>query len=142
MEKEKNTLKPKEQIGKGFNNEHWQKVKKARLSPPISFRADIGDYNEFNELIAENKLDKQESLRGMFSGYMRGEVPSVKLDLIVQELTLKDERINQLEEKLLKTIKFLEEHKSQLIDGGAAKDSVIVMSINAQIEQIKKDLKL
>jgi hypothetical protein len=97
MEKEKNTLKPKEQIGKGFNNEHWQKVKKARLSPPISFRADIGDYNEFNELIAENKLDKQESLRGMFSGYMRGEVPSVKLDFMVQELTLKDERINELE---------------------------------------------
>lgn len=97
MEKAKNTFKPKEQIGKGFNNEHWQKVKKARLSDTISFRADIGDYNEFEELVNENNLDRQGCLRTMFSGYIKGEIPSIKLDLIVQELTLKDERIESLE---------------------------------------------
>lgn len=97
MEKAKNTFKPKEQIGKGFNNEHWQKVKKARLSDTISFRADIGDYNEFEELVNENNLDRQGCLRTMFSGYIKGEIPSIKLDLIVQELTLKDDRIESLE---------------------------------------------
>jgi len=91
-----------EQIGKGFCKEHYEKVKKARENKDftLAFRPLNDDYNSFIKFVEVNRLDKTEVLRQMFSAFMKDEIHPNKLDLIVRELTLKDEIINDFKEEV------------------------------------------
>lgn len=118
--KDANGNKLPEQIGKGFNKDYNEKLTqevKARVSPRIK------------KLVTDFTKNGNESdfLRLVLERFFKDEIEPTKLEFIVQELTLKGERIAQLEH-------FLEQLKSQLLDTYAA-DSVIITCINNQLNK-------
>lgn len=62
----------------------------------------------------------------------------MSLDFVVQELTLQREIIAEQKNKIDEAILNLEDYRSQLIDGGAKPDSVLVTSIELIIKKLKK----
>ena len=118
-----------EQIGKGLNAEHWAKVKAARenLTETIAFRVSEKTKIQLDKFAKGVQLKPSDILKVLLKRLLDDEMEATKIDFIVQEMTLKDERVAQLEY-------CLEQLKSQLSDT-FRKESVIMTIIN---EKLKK----
>jgi len=118
-----------EQIGKGLNAEHWAKVKAARemLTETIAFRVPEKTKLQLDKFAKGVQLKPSDILKVLLKRLLDDDIDATKLDFIVKEMTLKDEKIAQLEY-------CLEQLKSQLSDT-FSKDSVIMTIIN---ENLKK----
>jgi len=118
-----------EQIGKGLNTEHWAKVKASRikLTETIAFRVSKKTKIQLDKFAKGVQLNPSDILKALLKRLLDDEMDATRIDFIVKEMTLKDERIAQLEY-------CMDQLKSQLSDT-FKKDSVIMTIIN---ENLKK----
>jgi len=115
-----------EQIGKGLNAEHWEKVKAAReVLETTAHRDKVYNIVYIRDFAKSIGIKPSDVWRRLSDNFVNNELDPSKLEIIVQEMVLKDEKIAELEYTLSQL-------RSQLLDT-YDKDSVLIKIIDDKL---------
>ena len=116
-----------EKIGQGLT-EHCLKVLKEReyLKETISFRVSINQRIEFESFCAENKLDTTLVLRQLYNNVQTDW--SIKVDFLIQELSILGDLNRQQEQTIKDTIQALK-------DNGRKDDALLITSLETTLKK-------